>query len=61
MSHPSRGVAETGICDIVSYSTEICYSGTDTSYSNRFYYAVTYIIEIPLHVTLSNHSTQFND
>ena len=37
MSHPSLGYASTGICDIVSPSTEICHSGTDTSC--RFYYS----------------------
>ena len=37
MSHPSLGYASTGICDIVSPSTEICHSGSDTSC--RFYYS----------------------
>ena len=30
ISHPSLGYASTGICEIVSPSTEICHSGIDT-------------------------------
>ena len=37
MSHPNLGYASTGICDIISHSTEICQSGSNTG--TWFYYS----------------------